>query len=48
MQSLAKSNDRIRMGKIAVETGEGDKVKYLSYNELEEEKNKGTGNKKGP
>jgi hypothetical protein len=29
------------MGKIAVETGEGEKIKFLSYNELEEEKNKG-------
>ncbi len=47
MQSLAKQNERIRMGKAEVELSYGEKPKHISLHELEEEKNKGQGKKGG-
>jgi len=40
MQSLAKQNNIIRMGKAEVELYTGEKPKTVSLTELEEEKNK--------
>lgn len=38
MQSLAKNNDRIRLGKVEVEQTAGEKPKHISLTEMEEEK----------
>jgi hypothetical protein len=49
MQSLAKQNNTIKIGKVEVELYTGEKPKTVSLNELEEERNKGLsgGNNKG-
>jgi hypothetical protein len=49
MQSLAKMNDRIRIGKAEIEVSVGEKPKHVSLTELEEEKQKlgGKGGKVG-
>lgn len=41
LQSIAKQNERIRIGKAEVEISAGEKPKIVSLHELEEEKNKG-------
>ena len=48
MKSLAKVNEKIIMGKAEVEVAAGEKTKMFSLNELDEEKNRGLGGKKGP
>jgi len=46
MQSIAKQNERIKMGKAEIETAPGERLKNVNLHELEEEKlNKGLAGK---
>lgn len=47
MQSLAKQNAPIRIGKAEVETAAGEKPRHISLQDLEDEKTKGQQQKKG-
>ena len=48
MSSLAKNNDRIRIGRAEIEVNAGEKPKHISLTDLEEEKQKNAfGGKKG-
>lgn len=45
LQSIAKQNERIRIGRAEVEVAVGEKPKIVALHELEDEKNKGLGRK---